>query len=180
MKIIDFGLSQRIRGGNYIFDTVGTLEYLAPEVARKQFDEKADIWSLGVILYQLLLVLSQLPLRMCSMTATLGVGVLDIPARKTALTPPSLARECNIQIYHASVRVQPVRVLGHLQLAVDCESKHTRHGMNFDMYLFRGISAEDSSQWDIDGVSRRFPATVQVLENHVIIWLQARCDVHTS
>lgn len=58
LRIIDFGLSRRIRVGNYIHDSFGTIEYLAPEVVRRHFDHKVDIWSLGVILYQLTTVLS--------------------------------------------------------------------------------------------------------------------------
>lgn len=56
LRLIDMGLSQRIRVGNYIYDAFGTLEYLAPEVMNYQFDHKVDMWSLGVILYQLITV----------------------------------------------------------------------------------------------------------------------------
>jgi serine/threonine protein kinase len=56
LRIIDMGLSQRIRVGNYIYGTCGTLEYIAPEIVTKQFDHKVDMWSLGIILYQLITV----------------------------------------------------------------------------------------------------------------------------
>jgi len=32
---------------------VGTPHYIAPEVLKNSYDQKCDIWSLGVIAYQL-------------------------------------------------------------------------------------------------------------------------------
>ena len=32
----------------------GTLEFVAPEVFQENYDEKCDIWSIGVITYMLL------------------------------------------------------------------------------------------------------------------------------
>lgn len=53
LKIIDFGLSffhdQTIIHAS---ENCGTLLYMAPEVALKSpYDYKADIWSVGIILY---------------------------------------------------------------------------------------------------------------------------------
>ncbi len=33
----------------------GTIEYMAPEIVQRQkYDAKADVWSLGVLLYEML------------------------------------------------------------------------------------------------------------------------------
>lgn len=55
-KIIDFGLSIFFLDSTKLKDQfVGTLGYCAPEVLkRKDYDQKIDIWSLGVIFYKLL------------------------------------------------------------------------------------------------------------------------------
>ena len=69
IKIIDFGLSQY---NNYrlvclndliseentktvtMFEIVGTPHYISPEVLKRKYNQKCDIWSAGVILYAML------------------------------------------------------------------------------------------------------------------------------
>ena len=55
-KIVDFGLATLV--GEKItesFSTKGTVAYMAPEIIRGQTgDHRADIWSLGVVLFEML------------------------------------------------------------------------------------------------------------------------------
>jgi serine/threonine protein kinase len=55
IKVIDFGLSDKVDPVKGIEGYLGTVEYLAPEVAIKSgsYNEKCDMWSLGVIMYAL-------------------------------------------------------------------------------------------------------------------------------
>jgi serine/threonine protein kinase len=55
LRLIDFGLSQRLREGEAIHGLCGSIPYMAPEVHGRRYDHKVDIWSIGVILYTLLL-----------------------------------------------------------------------------------------------------------------------------
>ena len=55
VKLIDFGLSQYIYKEEKMFGKVGTTKYMAPEILKKEhYDEKIDIWSAGVILYNMI------------------------------------------------------------------------------------------------------------------------------
>ena len=55
VKIIDFGLSAIKFSKELKYDSVGTLAYCSPEILlRRPYDEKIDIWSSGLILYNIL------------------------------------------------------------------------------------------------------------------------------
>ena len=55
MKIIDFGLSKIISEEKTLSKSCGTPGYIAPEVITDEnYDEKCDIFSVGVIFYMLL------------------------------------------------------------------------------------------------------------------------------
>jgi len=57
VKIMDFGLA-KVRGGSQITQigtTLGTVAYMSPEQALgKEADERSDIWSYGIVLYEIL------------------------------------------------------------------------------------------------------------------------------
>jgi len=54
LKMIDFGLSKHFKFGEVHNDAVGTPYTVAPEVIRGTYDERCDIWAIGVITYLLL------------------------------------------------------------------------------------------------------------------------------
>ena len=53
IKIIDFGTSIK-HDDQVLTNTHGTSYYIAPEVLLKKYNEKCDVWSVGVMLYILL------------------------------------------------------------------------------------------------------------------------------
>ena len=54
IKVIDFGAALFISPNGKITELLGTPYYIAPEVLFGNYNEKCDIWSIGVILYILL------------------------------------------------------------------------------------------------------------------------------
>jgi calcium-dependent protein kinase len=56
MKIIDFGVAARFnkQPESHMTERAGTLDYVAPEVLKGKYNEKCDMWSVGVITFMLL------------------------------------------------------------------------------------------------------------------------------
>ena len=54
VKIIDFGTAKIFEKNKKEKDVVGSSYYIAPEVLQQNYNEKCDTWSVGVILYMML------------------------------------------------------------------------------------------------------------------------------
>ena len=53
--MVDFGLSRKFDPSEWMTSKVGTCYFMAPELLRGKYNAKADCWSLGCILFLILL-----------------------------------------------------------------------------------------------------------------------------
>jgi serine/threonine protein kinase len=114
VKVLDFGLAKRIRafpdalGSSSTFDPVpslttpgliiGTVPYMSPEQTRgREVDARSDLWSLGVVLYEML----------TGRPPFVGETASDIVAAILERTPPPLA---SFDLSHPD---EPQRILDH-------------------------------------------------------------------
>lgn len=150
-KVLDFGLaklSEASAGPDNVAHTqagatMGTLAYMSPEQATGELiDHRSDIWSLGVVLYEL--VTKQKPFRGATRQATVN-AILSGEATFATNSDPSLPTELDLVLEKALEKDRDLRY----QTASDFRADVRR--------LLRAIDSAPSSSWQraIAGLTRR-------------------------
>ncbi len=89
-RLADFGISRVIRTTSQSATLTGTPSYMAPEAFDRKRNVRTDVWSVGVILYQMLK--GELPFPQENLTDLLGAIVRDEPEPLPDRVPPVLQR----------------------------------------------------------------------------------------
>ena len=89
-RLADFGIARVIKTDSYSQNLSGTFAYMAPEAFSGKRNEQTDIWSVGVILYQMLA--GHLPYDQSDIVALVGAIVSQDPPPLPDSVPESLRR----------------------------------------------------------------------------------------
>jgi serine/threonine-protein kinase len=124
VKVLDFGISKLLRSNNETADValtkttdvMGSPSYMAPEQlkAARHADERSDIWSLGVILFELLT--TRLPWEAES-TSELCAMVFRDPPRSVRLLRPEVPAELEAVIGRCLAKERADRFPSVVELA---------------------------------------------------------------
>jgi WD40 repeat protein/tRNA A-37 threonylcarbamoyl transferase component Bud32 len=89
-RLADFGIARVIKTDSYSKAITGTFAYMAPEAFDGKRNEQTDIWSVGVILYQMLA--GHLPYDQQDIVSLVGAILSRDPPPLPASVPESLSR----------------------------------------------------------------------------------------
>src|SRR5262245_49783394 len=127
-RVIDFGVAKAVGGklldealSTQFCTVVGTLEYMAPEQAGhsgSDIDTRADVYSLGVLLYELLTGLRPLGARRLR-EAALDEALRVLREEEPPAPSARLATEEALPSLAAARRVEPRKLLGLLRGELD-------------------------------------------------------------
>ncbi len=147
VKIMDFGLA-KVGAGAHVTkadSTVGTTAYMSPEQARgDEVDRRSDLWSLGVVLYEMLT--GHLPFETRYEHATIYSILNENPKPVTDLRPD--IPEALAKVAHRSLEKDPsIRYQSAEELIADLRSATTAPPTTVDRPLTLGARMRKPAFW---------------------------------
>ncbi|MFY9937334.1 MAG: protein kinase [Silvibacterium sp.] len=160
-KILDFGLAKRLH------DTVqssaegvsGTIEYMAPEQIRGRPDRRTDLWSLGVVIYEMMT--GRLPFRGAKRMETLNAissapytPATELPPEVEALIARSLAKDPAHRYQRAEEMLAHLHALRHgVQVLTRSPAVAQRRPNSIAVLPFSNLSADSEAEYFSDGLT---------------------------
>lgn len=89
-RLADFGISRLMRTNSLSVNITGTPYYMAPEAFDRKRNVQTDVWSIGVVLYQMLK--GELPFSAENITDLLSIIVREEPQPLPDTVPPQLQK----------------------------------------------------------------------------------------
>jgi TolB-like protein/Tfp pilus assembly protein PilF len=177
VKLMDFGLA-KLAGQTHLTGvgaTVGTVDYMSPEQARgKDVDHRTDIWSLGVVLYEMLTgrlpftgehaqaviysILNDAPEPVSNLRPDVPAGLESVVSKALAVLPDS--RYCD-----AGAMLDDLRTLrgGSDSAALTVETRAAAPEPSVAVLPFSNMSADPEQEYFCDGMAEEIiNALVQV------------------
>nr|MBC8450733.1 protein kinase [bacterium] len=188
VKIMDFGLA-RVAGGAQLTrpgTTLGTVAYMSPEQARgDDVDGRTDIWSLGVVLYEMLT--GRRPFLgdrdMAVIYSILNEDPRppihprpDMPEALEAILKKALAKNRDTRYASVLEFVSDISAVGHAlktgapaTLAMPSAGAQPRTGPSVAVLAFANLSADPAQEYFCDGMAEEIINALAQLEGlHVV------------
>jgi len=106
VKLTDFGFSKKLEPGEKSWTFCGTPEYVAPEIiTNKSHDHRADIWSVGILMYELLNGIPPFSKR----NQTSSQVYTDILKGMKVVNFPSYMSSTSVELIRQLCRLSPVQ-----------------------------------------------------------------------
>jgi tetratricopeptide (TPR) repeat protein len=137
-KIVDFGLARFVSAGasTATLSPAGTLLYMSPEqLSGKAVDARTDVWSLGVITYELLT--NRLPFQADNPAATITAILQSPPARMDGVSPELQSIVLRALSKNVADRYQSCGELLNDLKAVDTFRGDLTHGAGREVFKVR-------------------------------------------